>query len=142
MKLKNYLLFGVALLLFVLPNCTGTPPVTEPSSEKYVLFQEVGYSWVVIITEINYLPNNPEGAVIKIRNSLDRSLTLDFDGPSHYTISIGDRKTKTIRIQEGSYQIMASAPGLSYVPKNRKYFFKDRYVYKQEWDREKTQVNY
>lgn len=142
MKLKIFLLFGAVLLLLVLPNCTRINPTTEPSSVKYLLFQDVVYNWVVNISEVKYLPHNPEGAIIKIRNSLDRTLTLDFDGPSHYMISIGDRTTRILRVHEGSYQIRASAPGLAFVPKNHRYFFKDRYVYKQVWGREKKQIAY
>lgn len=144
MKLKIFVLCGIVLLLLILPGCTRINPGTEPGTNvvKYVVFEDAGYNWVVIISEVNYLPDNPPGAVIRIRNDLDRNLTLDFDGPSHYTVSIGDKSETKLEIQEGFYKIMASSPGIRYIPKDYKYFYRDRHVYTQVWQREKLTTTY
>lgn len=144
MKFKIFVLCGIVLLLLILPGCTKVKPGTEPGANvvKYVVFQDAGYEWVVIIKEVEYLPDNPPGAVIKIRSDLDRNLTLDFDGPSHYTVSIGDKSERTLDVQEGFYKIMASSPGISFTPNDSKYFYADRHVYSQVWYREKLRTKY
>jgi hypothetical protein len=141
MKLKIFALCGIALLLVVLPGCTRVNIKTQPEV-KYVFFQDAGYEWVVIISQVSYLPNNPPGAIIKIRNTLDRNLTLDFDGTSHYGVSIGDNSEHTLEVKEGYYKIMASAPGLTYIPHDEKCFFMDRWVYNLRWVREKSTTRY
>jgi hypothetical protein len=142
----RYYVLVMAIAMFFISGCstngnlrfnpTGVKPV------QFVVLEEGGYRWFVVISEVNYLPNNPPGAVVLVRNELDRSITVDFDGPSHYTVSIGDKKEQEITIQPGDYKLMASAPGLSFVPRDYKYSYRDRYVYRQVWQREKLETKY
>ncbi len=146
MKLKAFTLFTLFVLgiAFVfIAGCGETTVKTTPAEPvRFVVLEEGGYRWLVVITEMDYRPDSPPGALVEIRNDLDRNLTVDFDGPSHYTVSIGDRKDRSVRIDAGSYKLMASAPGLSFVPKDYRYTYRDRYVYRQVWRREKISTTY
>jgi|GEM_PF-1807198 hypothetical protein len=146
MKLKSFT-FTLAVLaaaIFFVSGCGSKPDVktTAPEPVRFVVLEEGGYRWFVVISQVDYLPDNPPGAVIKIRNELDRNLTVDFDGPSHYTFSIGDKKDQTVNIRAGSYKLMASSPGITFIPKDYRYNYRDRYVYRQVWNREKLSTRY
>lgn len=144
MRLKIFVLCGMVLLLLVFYSCTRVDVKTEAGTNvvEHVVFKGNGYNWVIVISKMTYLPNNPPGAVIKISNTLDRNLNLDFDGTSHYTVSIGDNSEFTLEVKEGCYKIMASAPGLIYVPENRKDCFSDRWVYSVRWKRKDIITTY
>src|SRR4030042_5459559 len=114
MKQKLIFVLFCVLVLLLLKCGDGDAVVTEPagptnliSSEQLVVDEE-GRVWVVSLYKISYdTVNNPPDALIQIRNELDRNITLDFDGPSHYVVSIGDKKTHELKLQPGTYSIMA-----------------------------------
>jgi hypothetical protein len=141
MRLKIFTLCGIVLAMSLLTGCKKGVRIELPVV-RYVVFTDASYQWVAVIAMVKHLPTNPPGATLKIRNDLDRSLTLDFDGPSHYSISINDHSDTTLEIQEGSYKIMASAPGLAYIPSDIRPFFSDRCVYQWTWFREKLTRKY
>ena len=149
MKQKLFFVF-VAVLLMLLVKCGGGEKVvTEPtgptnliSSEQLVVDEE-GRVWVVSLYRVGYDEvNNPPDALIKIRNELDRNITLDFDGPSHYVVSIGDKKTHTLKLDPGTYKIMASAPGLKYVPREYGVTVEGYTLYEQVWKRSTKSTKY
>lgn len=49
---------------------------------------------------------------LDVRNNLDRSVSIDFDGASHYDLTVGDRRTERVKLPAGSYSMAVSAPGL------------------------------
>jgi hypothetical protein len=57
---------------------------------------------------------------VTIMNSLDRNIAIDFDGTSHYEVSVGDNKEIKRTFPAGKYKIMISAPGLKFVPDRNK----------------------
>jgi hypothetical protein len=149
MKQKLFLV-ALAVLLLLLVKCGGNDKVvTEPagptnliSSEQLVVDEE-GRVWVVSLYRVGYDEvNNPPDALIKIRNELDRNITLDFDGPSHYVVSIGDKKTHTLKLEPGTYKIMASAPGLKYVPREYGVTVEGFTLYEQVWKRSIKSTKY
>jgi hypothetical protein len=146
MKLKSFTLFVLVLAfgIFFISGCSSSPPVNTTPTEpvKYIVLEEGGFRWFVTITRVDCPAGNPPGAVVKIRNELDRNITLDFDGPSHYTFSIGDKKQQEVTIQAGSYKLMAAAPGLSFIPRDYKYTYSDGCIYMQVWKGEKLETKY
>lgn len=141
MKSKLFTFFGLLLVFLLLLGCgrreveTTTGPTNLISSQELVVDEE-GRIWVVSLYRIGYDEvNNPPDAVIKIRNELDRNITLDYDGPSHYVVSIGDKKTHRLVVQPGTYKIMASAPGLKYVPREYGITVEGYTLYEQVWRR-------
>lgn len=147
---QRIFLVSMAVLLLLLVKCGGGEKVvSEPagstnliSSEQLVVDEE-GRVWVVSLYRVGYdQVNNPPDALVKIRNELDRNITLDFDGPSHYVISIGDNKTHTLKMEPGTYKIMASAPGLKYVPRDYGVTVEGYTLYEQVWKRSVKSTKY
>jgi hypothetical protein len=108
-----------------------------------VKFEDISEVWIVRTYEVDCDKNDyPGEATIKFRNNLDRNITIDMDGPSHYEFSIGDRRDYKQTVQPGSYNIMAQAPGLRYIPENYSCTFEGHCVYEQEWIKGTEKVNY
>lgn len=142
--MRQKLFYAVcAVLVLFLFNCGGGSKVvtqaagpTNLISSEQLVVDEDGRVWVVSLYKVGYDEvNNPPDAILKIRNELDRNITLDFDGPSHYVVSIGDKKTHTLKMQPGTYKIMASAPGLKYVPRDYGVTVDGYTLYEQVWRR-------
>lgn len=51
-------------------------------------------------------------ALIDVRNDMDRSVRVDFEGPSISEVSVGPHSTSTIRLDPGSYRVRGSGPAL------------------------------
>ncbi len=149
MRQKLFYVVCAVLVLFLINCGRGEKVIIQPagptnliSSEQLVVDEE-GRVWVVSLYRVGYDEiNNPPNAMIKIRNELDRNITLDFDGPSHYVVSIGDRKTHLLKLQPGTYKIMASAPGLKYVPGKYGVTVEGYTLYEQVWRRSIKSTNY
>jgi hypothetical protein len=140
MKQRLFFIALCVLVLFLFKCGGGDAVVTEPSgstnliSSEQLVVDEEGRVWVVSLYRVSYDEvNNPPEAMIKIRNELDRNITLDFDGPSHYVVSIGDKKTHTLTLQPGTYNVMASSPGLKYVPRDYGITVEAYTLYEQVW---------
>ena len=55
-------------------------------------------------------------ALIIVKNRLDRSVSLDFDGPSHYELNVGDQREGRLRVVPGLYRIRGAAAALASIP--------------------------
>lgn len=137
MKLKFPMLFVLALVLgiFFVPGYSSNPPATITPKETVKVI-------VLALSEVGYLTINSSRAVIIIRNELDSNIVVDFDGPSHYTFSIEYKKKREVTIQAGNYELIIAAPGLTYISKDYKYNFRDRFVYRQVWKCEILKTKY
>jgi hypothetical protein len=51
-------------------------------------------------------------AVVEVRNNIDRTINVDFSGPQHYELKVGDRTRGKISIEEGTYTVRISASAL------------------------------
>ncbi len=69
-------------------------------------------------------------AVIEMRNGMNRSVSLDFDGPSHYETTLGDKRSSSLQVDGGSYDIRAKAPSLK--TRDMSYFFESGHRYHME----------
>ena len=140
MKTKLIVLSFV-LLLLLFSGCGRkdvdvTPEQTNLISTMELVENDEGYIWVVYFYRMNCDNRvNAPGAIMNIRNELDRNITLDFDGPSHYVVSIGDKKTYKLKLQPGTYKVMASSPGLKFVPREYGITVDDYCMYQQLWKR-------
>lgn len=141
MKSKLFTLVALVMVFLLLMGCGRKEVVTTTGQTNLISSQELvvdeeGRIWIVSLYRVGYDEvNNPPEAVIKIRNELDRNITLDYDGPSHYVVSIGDKKTHRLAVQPGTYRIMASAPGLKYVPREYGITVEGYTLYEQVWRR-------
>jgi len=148
MKTK-LLVVALILLMAMFVGCGRRTVVeSEPGPTNLVSTTELvnndeGHIWVVYLYRMNCdtAMNSPD-AVMDIRNELDRNITLDFDGPSHYVVSIGDKKTYRIRLQPGTYTIMASSPGLKFVPREYGITVDGYCLYQQLWKRTVRETTY
>jgi hypothetical protein len=142
------IVLSFVLLLLVFTGCGKKGVDVEPGPTNLISTTELvendeGYIWVVYFYQMNCDTRvNRPGAIMDIRNELDRNITLDFDGPSHYVVSIGDKKTYRLELQPGTYKVMASAPGLKFVPREYGIAVEDFCMYQQLWKRTIRQTTY
>ena len=87
-------------------------------------------------------PTDSADALIIIMNNLDRAINIEFDGSSHYTETVGDRKEKSVTISPGSYKLLISAPGLNFTPPRNSLYFAGNTKYVVELTRQKERVEY
>jgi len=136
MRLKwNIVAFCIALSLLVVSCRTGSD--SKMISEQQVGKDEFGNVWVARLFENDCDKDRHPGeaAVLDIHNNLDRNITLDFDGPTHHEISIGDKRAGTLKLEAGSYGVLINAPGLKYTPANFTYTVQGHCVYEMTWER-------
>lgn len=50
-------------------------------------------------------------AIVEVVNTLDRGVSVDLIGASHYDKSISDNRTAQLKVAPGSYNVNVSAPG-------------------------------
>jgi hypothetical protein len=143
MRRKIVLLALAALLVLLAPACK-TSSGGKMISEKEVASDEFGNVWVARLYEEDCDKDRhpSDEATLNIRNNLDRNITLDFDGPDHHEISIGDKRTATLRLEHGSYGILLNAPGLKYAPGNFSYSLEGHCVYEMTWERIASRTQY
>ncbi len=150
-------LLTVVLLSF-LAGCVSTPaPVVvvqpaPPQDSGSQRVNEAGQSftvpidehtvWRVNIRRVETGLDNPDKAVVEIKNELDRSIMVDFSSTrSHYTPSIGDFSSVRIEVDPGSYELRPSAPSLGSVPDQITYSFTGGTHYKMTWTRSHEAVD-
>jgi len=51
-------------------------------------------------------------AVIEVRNNIDRTINVDFSGPQHFELKVGDKRRAKISVEEGVYTVRVSATSL------------------------------
>lgn len=143
---KNVVLIFVALCL-VFVYCGGGRRVeSAPQAYDTVILnaeskQDDGTVLVLKIIQLAK-PSDSSFPVIGIVNDLDRAVKLDFDGASHYTESVPDRREKKITIMPGSYKILVSAPGLLFTPPKESVNFMSNTMYVLGVNRLKEKVDY
>ena len=115
-KFGKFLIFGVAALCLV--SCHSVAKVDKVVGQVIasdVSSQDDNSVLVLILTKGEDI-NKDSDPLVKIMNSLDRNITLDFDGATHSEISVGDNKVVKRTFPTGMYKIMISAAGLKFVP--------------------------
>ena len=136
MRLKwSLIAFCIALTLLAVSCKTGSG--SRMISEQQVGKDEFGNVWVARLFENDCDKDRhpADAAMLDIHNDLDRNITLDFDGPTHHEISIGDKRTGTLKLEPGSYGVLVNAPGLKYTPANFTYTVEGHCVYEMTWER-------
>jgi hypothetical protein len=52
-----------------------------------------------------------DGAVLEVRNTLDRSVDIDFDGRSHHDLTVKDKRSENLKLPPGTYEVKVTASG-------------------------------
>lgn len=116
---------AILLLSLTMIHCGPDDPVTEPEPEreqliaKTVVAQDDGSILGLFFVQTGS-SNEDEDPLITIKNTLDRNIVIDFDGTSHYEVSLGDNKETKKTYPEGYYKIMISAGSFKFVPNKDK----------------------
>jgi hypothetical protein len=116
-RLERFLIFGVAAL------CLASWLTAQVGSEQVIartIASQDDNSFLGLILIKGEDMNEDSDPLVKIKNSLDRNISIDFDGPSHYEVSVGDNKEFKRTFPPGKYKLMISAPGLKFVPDKNK----------------------
>lgn len=143
MKPRLFIFTGIVLILLI--GCGGYDTETEPAppDNQSVILKTENYQWMAGFTLVDRNENSyPAEAVLVIHNRVDRNVTVDFDGPIHKTVSLGDNARKTINLSPGTYKIMASSPGLPYVPSDYGQTLEAYTKYSLVFTKKKLKTNY
>ena len=125
-RLERFLIFAIAALCLV----SWLAADVEPGQviAKTVATQDDNSVLGLILIKGENM-NEDSDPLVKIMNSLDRNISIDFDGTAHYEISVGDNKEFKRTFPAGKYKIMISAPGLKFVPDKNKASLKRNHEY-------------
>lgn len=144
---KNVVLIFMALCL-ILSYCGGggEPVQTAPVATDMTILsaqseQDDGTYLTLRVIQLAK-PSDSYSPIIGIVNDLDRAVRVDFDGASHYTESVPDRREKQITIMPGTYKILVSAPGLLFKPPKDSVNFMSNTMYVIGVNRLKEKVDY
>lgn len=146
MKKNFVLIFMVLCLTFTYCGGGGQTVDTSPQAYDMVMLNEENKQ-----DDLTYLylkvtklatPTDSADALIIIMNNLDRAINIEFDGASHYTETVGDRKEKSVTISPGSYKLLISAPGLNFTPPRNSLYFAGNTKFVVELTRQKERVEY
>jgi hypothetical protein len=116
-RLERFLMFAVAIL------CLASWLTAAGGAEQVIartIASQDDNSFLGLILIKGEDMNEDSDPLVKIKNSLDRNISIDFDGPSHYEVSVGDNKEFKRTFPAGKYKLMISAPGLKFVPDKNK----------------------
>ena len=145
MKKNVFLIFMVLCLFFA--YCGGGRQI-EPMPQAYDMVilntQSLQDDGTVLVLKVVKLakPTTSSFPMIGIVNDLDRAVKLDFDGASHYTETVSDRREKKIEIMPGTYKILIAAPGLNFSPPKDLVNFSSNTMYVVGIKRLKEKVEY
>lgn len=145
---KNFVLIFMALCL-TLTYCGGGGGQmvdTAPQAYDMVILnaesEQDDLTYLYLKVTKLATPTDSADALVIIINNLDRAIKIEFDGASHYTESVGDRREKKITITPGSYKLLISAPGLNFTPPRNSVYFAGNTKYVVELTRQKERVDY
>jgi len=112
----------ILLVCAVVFGCSSTTAPVGPVGEG-------DYRQIIVrISEAGELDDEDAPyAVVEMRNGMNRSVALDFDGPAHYETSLGDKRTSSLQVEGGSYDIRAKAASLK--TQDTSYYFENGYRY-------------
>lgn len=125
-RLGRFMIFGVAVLCLVSWLTAAKEPWQVIANAVAAQDDNSVLRLILIKGEKMKEDSDP---LVKIMNSLDRNISIDFDGTSHYEVSVGDNKEIKRTFPAGKYKIMISAPGLKFVPDRNKIVLKQNREY-------------
>ena len=143
MRLKRIIIALIPAVLLL--GCGGSNIESQPppGEARTVILQTENYQWVAGFQIVEQDESRyPAEAILVIQNRVDRNVTVDFDGPIHKTVSLGDKAQRTINLPAGTYKIMASSPGLPYVPSDYGQTLQSHTKYSLVFTKKKLKTSY